>query len=236
MPTAIKPQNLGTSSPSNIENESPDQLRPFSRSPHPYHRLQSEIHSHTEHSRQLTEAGSERSNSLPIRGFSRTNTERENGQQISVSSRPWHDSSKSPSDSGTEADDEGNGFLKGLPAPPHRPRKGLRDARGLMISTTPSALLTPSYLEADQRALSLDNISERRSSAHARHSADEEAEKARERSLQRRRAELVRRSCEVLLLSIIGCIVYQDIGVSGAASGWRNGRVHPALFSRQLLG
>ncbi|KAL9107535.1 MAG: hypothetical protein Q9187_008411, partial [Circinaria calcarea] len=34
--------------------------------------------------------------------------------------------STSPSESGTEADDEA-GLLKGLPAPPSRPRKGLRD-------------------------------------------------------------------------------------------------------------
>lgn len=35
--------------------------------------------------------------------------------------------SKTPSDSGTEADDESTGVLKGLPAPPARPRKGLED-------------------------------------------------------------------------------------------------------------
>ena len=226
MPTAIRPQNIGTSSSTNAENESPDQLRQFSRSPHPYHRQQSEIHSHTEHSRQLTEVGAEWSIPSAIGVPSSTNAALGDGQQVGGSSRRWQDSSKSPSDSGTEADDEGNGFLKGLPAPPHRARKGLRDARGWVVAATPSPLLSPSPLEADQRALSLDNISERRSSAHARHSADEE-EKARERSIQRRRAEIVRRSSEVLLLGIIGGIVYRGIGVSGAASGWRNGGVSP---------
>jgi len=227
MPTALRPQDVGTSSPTNTENASPDQLRQFSRSPHPYHRQQSEIHGHTEHSRQLTETGSEWSNSLTIRGSSRTNAEREDGRHIGVSSRRWQDSSKSPSDSGTEADDEGNGFLKGLPAPPHRARKGLRDASGWIVAATPSPLLTPSHFEADQRVLTPFNISERRNSAHARLSAGEEAEKARERSTQRRRAELIRRSSEVLLLGVIGCIVYQSIGVSGPASGWRNGGVNP---------
>lgn len=228
MPTAIKPRKAGSTSPTNSENTPPDgdHLRQFSRSPHPYHRQQSEIHSHTECSRQLTEEGSEGSNSRAIRGLSRTTTEPEDRQHTVVSSRRWQDSSKSPSDSGTEADDERNGFLRGLPAPPHRARKGLRDARGWIVAATPSPLLTPSSLEAEQRALSLDNGSERRSSTHARLNADEEAEKARERFLQRRRAELVRRISEVLLLGAIGCIVYRGIGASEAARSWRNGEVY----------
>lgn len=233
MPTAFRDRNLETSNPLNVENEPPDQLRYFSRSPHPYHRQRSEIHSHTERSRQLNEAGSEWSDSSQIRVSCRMGVGKEGEAQIGAGSRRWPDSSKSPSDSGTEADDEGNGFLKGLPAPPQRSRKGLRDARGSIVSTTPSPLLTPSYLEADQRALLLDSISERRSSGPARHSADEEVAKARKRSKQKRRAELVRRSSEVLLLGIIGCIIHGGIGVSEAASYWRIGAGYPSgLVSR----
>ena len=232
MPTAIEPQILGTSSLTSLENETPDQLRHFSRSPHPYHRQQSDIHSHTEHSRQLTEACNERSNSSPVRVSSQTGIEQEGGAQIGAGSRRWQDSSKSPSDSGTEADDEGNGLLKGLPAPPHRARKGLRDAKGGILATTPSPLLTPPYLEADRRALRLDNIGELRGSAHARHRENEEVEKARERFRKRRRAELIRRSSEVLLLGIIGCIVYRGFGVTEAG---RNGGVHPSNVSLEKL-
>lgn len=228
MPTASRDRNLGTSNPRNVENEPPDQLRYFSRSPHPYHRQQSEIHSHTERSQQFNEARSEWSDSSQIRVPSRMDVGQEGEAQIGAGSRRWQDSSKSPSDSGTEADDEGNGFLKGLPAPPQRSRKGLRDARGSIVSTTPSPLLTPSYPEVDQRALLLDSISERRSSAPARHSADEEVEKARKRSKLKRRAELVRRSSEVVLLGIVGWIIYGGSGVSEVASCWRDGAGYPS--------
>ena len=226
MPTAIRLPTLGSSTPLDIENESLDQLRQLSRSSHPYHRRQSEIYSPTDQNGHLTEVGSEWSTSSPIRISSGRGIGQEGGSHTGIPSRGWHDSSKSPSDSGTEADDEGNGFLKGLPAPPHRPRKGLRDARGLILSTTPSPSVTPSHLEAEHQALSLDNTGERRSSTHAWPSANGEVEKARERTIRRRRAELVRRSSEVVLLGIIGCIVYHGMGASGTATYWRIGEGH----------
>src|SRR2546423_12714977 len=74
--------------------------RSLSRSPHPYHR---------------------RSASLIAAEA--------NARSIRTGDGPLTSTSPSSGDSGTEADDErGKGFLKGLPAPPLRARKGLRGA------------------------------------------------------------------------------------------------------------
>lgn len=86
---------------------SPDALRPFSRSPHPYHRKGSTKHPDHHQQRQ------------PQKQPTRTPSER----SLLSPHPPW---SRTSSDSGTEADDESTGVLRGLPAPPIRPRKGLR--------------------------------------------------------------------------------------------------------------
>lgn len=91
--------------------------------------------------------------------------------------------SKTPSDSGTEADDESTGLLKGLPAPPARPRKGLDDG------TT-------------KRAGS-DGL---------------ERKKAGER-----RAEVLRRVCEVGLVLGVGVVVVRPAEVRDLAWVWRGG-------------
>lgn len=207
-----------------MENDSSDQLRHFSRSPHPYHRRKFELVSPAEPSPQATVAGDERNLSSPTLTSFKNDAEEQNGAPSGDGRKVWREGPKSSGDSGTEADDEGNGFLKGLPAPPQRLRKGLKDARGLVIETTPSPLLTPSYLDADQWRSSLVNINERQCTAQARQDADEETRKAREKFTKRRRAELIRRGSEVLLVGTIGCIVWRGVGVSLAASPWRKGR------------
>src|SRR3954451_14065609 len=83
-----------------LSPEAAENLRQFNRSPHPYHRSQ-RIGSHTP---------SEYGDHLHPLSYSR--------------------SSRTPSDSGTEADDESTGILRGLPAPPLRPHKGLRSGEG----------------------------------------------------------------------------------------------------------
>ena len=227
MPAAIEPQNLGITSKSTAENVAPDQLRRFSRSPHPYHRQQSEIHSHTEHSRQYTRAGSQWSTLSPTQVSGGGETEQQSVTRLGVGFGIRHTGSKSPSDSGTEADDEGNGILKGLPAPPQRARKGLREAGGLLLDTsTPYSSLTPSCLDGNRRTVSPVDSKGQRSSAQGRHDTSEEAVKARDIFTRRRKAEIIRRSAEVLLLGIVGYIIYSGVGVSQAASRWRNGRAH----------
>ncbi|KAI9880291.1 MAG: hypothetical protein M1830_004410 [Pleopsidium flavum] len=214
MPTALKPQDLGLSGYPSVENDSSDQLRPFSRSPHPYHRRKFELVSSTERSSQATGVGDERSFSSPTLTSFNDDAKAKHETYFGNGRRVWREGYKSPSDSGTEADDEGNSFLKRLPAPPQRLRKGLKDARGLVIETTPSPLLTPSYLDTDQWRSSLENINERQGTAQSRQDADEETRKAREKFTRRRKAELIRRTSEVLVVGTIGCIVWRGVGVS----------------------
>ncbi|KAL8843537.1 MAG: hypothetical protein Q9170_000041 [Blastenia crenularia] len=101
------------------------------------------------------------------------------------------------SESGTEADDEGGPFLKCLPAPPPRLRKGLKD--GATIGT-PSPLLTPSYLDDEKLREAIE--------ARFQHqvSRDEKTVKIREKFTRRRRAELIRRTTETTLLLSVGGI------------------------------
>ena len=110
----------------------------------------------------------------------------------------------SPSDSGTEADDErARGSLLGLPAPPIRPRKGFKGSNG---SGTESPLLTPSYLDAESRKLDLKAQQKRRGSLQSQSHTDEETIKRRQKFSQRRRAELIRRATETTLMGAIGFI------------------------------
>ena len=110
----------------------------------------------------------------------------------------------SPSDSGTEADDErGHGSLLGLPAPPIRPRKGLKGSNG---SDNESPLLTPSYLDAESRKLDSKAQEKRRGSLQSQSHTDEETIQRRHKFNQRRRAELIRRASETTLIGVIGFI------------------------------
>lgn len=111
--------------------------------------------------------------------------------------------STTPSDSATEADDESGSLLKGLPAPPARLRKGLKNGATL---GTPSPLLTPSYLDDEKRREALEAQFKRRSSLQSHTSTDEETLRTREKFVNRRRAELIRRTTETTLFLSVGCI------------------------------
>ena len=110
----------------------------------------------------------------------------------------------SPSDSGTEADDEKGVILLGLPAPPVRPRKGLKDSK-----EAASPLLTPSYLD-DERRQAAWEVQTRRQASLQNPSADEESSKIREKFTRRRQAELIRRITETLLLVVVCYISARD--------------------------
>ncbi|KAL8695438.1 MAG: hypothetical protein Q9218_000016 [Villophora microphyllina] len=111
------------------------------------------------------------------------------------------------SDSGTEADDESGPILKGLPAPPARLRKGLKDDSRLGIS---SPLLTPSYLDDIARKEALEAQFRRRGSSQSQASTDEERVQIRAKFVKRRRAELIRRTTETVLLFSVGYIACQQ--------------------------
>lgn len=154
--------------------------------------------------------------------------------------------STSPSDSGTEADDErGRSSLLGLPAPPVKPRKGLKGPRG---SGTESPLLTPSYLDSESRRLDSKVLSKRWGNSQSQTCINEETIKLRHKFIQRRRAELIRRVSETVLMGAIGFIASSsDIGwllrlwaggylrASSLASESRLGHVPIALLSHAVV-
>ena len=116
----------------------------------------------------------------------------------------------SPSDSGTEADDESGVILKGLPAPPIKWRKGFKDNEG---QGTASPLLTPSYLDDDEQRLAIERQLRRSPTFRTPAAMNDEIIKIREKFTRRRRAELLRRISETTLLAIIGYVsCAEDLG------------------------
>ncbi|KAI9674295.1 MAG: hypothetical protein M1829_003842 [Trizodia sp. TS-e1964] len=166
--------------------------KPFSRSPHPYHR------------RKLVET-SRHSNS-PSGDEAPTSSDSGRGNIRRLSS-------KSTTDSGTEADDEGLiGLLKRLPAPPVRPSKGLRAGSRTLSSGslhTPSPLLTPACLDEEDPGrllhLGADGQTYALNGNRFDNLMDGQAKVvALERFQRRRRAELIRRAVETSITASIG--------------------------------
>ncbi|KAL1964615.1 hypothetical protein VTN77DRAFT_6789 [Rasamsonia byssochlamydoides] len=175
------------------ETPIPDQWRPFSRSPHPYHRKSSRL---------LEQPGE-----LP----SAENGNTSGQMPIWMMTPP-----RTSSDSGTEADDESTGFLRGLPAPPVRPRKGLRTTAG----TTPPD--DPALWLANNLPWSLFVRSPSRSS---RGSSGEESYRnssalRREVTVRKRRNEVLRRLVETALLVFTGVVVFLREDVRLLALSW----------------
>lgn len=184
-----------------------DALELFRRSPHPYHRRQHELRS----------AGPSTDSSS--NDLSRTNLYPSDRTISNEDGRNRRKFSQSPSESGTEADDEGYGFIKALPAPPLRPRKGLRDVRGTGLNGETSPLLTPSQVDEEGRKLSADYFRDGKERLRTGEPSltDEEARAARQKYLKRRRNELLRRTTETLLLAVIsilavnGCHCWENL-------------------------
>lgn len=176
----------------------PEDLRQFTRSPHPYHR-----------SRQpLSRSPSEQGDSLQPPSYSK--------------------SSRTPSDSGTEADDESTGILRGLPAPPLRPRKGLRiGASGNVDGDAwlPRLKPWPSFVRQVSRG-------SRRSSEEA---AEEEAIET-ERLRQKRRVEVLRRLMETALLLSVGVVVLLQRDARSLAWAWKKELITHAILLVGLYG
>jgi hypothetical protein len=171
-------------------------LEIFRRSPHPYHRRQHEL-------RAAQPSSASSSNDLsPTTGLT------SQGTVSDEDDRRRRRVSQSPSESGTEADDEGYGFVKALPAPPSRPRKGLRDVRGSGRDGDATPLLTPSQVDEEGRQLSMQYFQPRKEGPRtgAPSPTDDEAKAARQKYLKRRRNEVVRRTTETALLGVIGML------------------------------
>ena len=127
-----------------------------------------------------------------------------------------HRSSQWPrtsSESGTEADDESTGVLKGLPAPPLRPRKGLKTGRSGNEDNDPWLSVLPSLVRPSSR-------SSRRSSGDE---AGPGTREVRERTRQKRFVEVLRRLSETALLVSVGGVVLLRDDARALAWAWRKG-------------
>lgn len=167
---------------------SSDRLRTLSRSPHPYHRIGSRL-------AELPQTLESASTSTSTRNSRRARTS---------------------SDSGTEADDESTGMLKGLPAPPVRSRKGLRNGIGRD---------EPALWQDDRPGWSLFVTS---APAPTKRSSSEESTRisasARQFIALRKRNEILRRLTETALLVSVGGIVLLRDDVRSYAYSWHRGR------------
>ncbi|KAI9889822.1 MAG: hypothetical protein M1814_004924 [Vezdaea aestivalis] len=168
----------------------------LSRSPHPYHR----------------HGGA----SKDSKGATPRPAEKSTTPSIEDSTFQWHRPSTSPDDSGTEADDEGFTVLRSLPAPPLRPRKGLRDAKGSSEDGVGSPLRTP---DASERTGKGEGRIIKQNGWESR----VEERRLAERVYRRRRAEIARRVVEAALAAGIGVVVLCGQGVWSVA--WRGHKV-----------
>ena len=188
-------------------NDTPNRAPRLSRSPHPYSKQKSDVLQDNENvaARSSTAFVSLVETDPFIR------TEKNEHTYFDADHRKRRKYLSSPSDSGTEADDErGRGSLLGLPAPPSKPRKGLKCYNG---SGTESPLLTPSYLDAESRRLDSKAQKKCWGSLQSQIHTDEETIERRQKFNQRRQAELIRRASENVLIGAIGFIACgRDIG------------------------
>jgi hypothetical protein len=162
------------------------------RFPQPYARRKSDIIAPTARLPPMTSARIRTQRPVPIKDEEQSDADSKNG----VSSRRWI----SPSESGTEADDESFNFLKALPAPPLKSRKGLRGSK------EEEGQLTPTQLDREVIRLSDLGIPEPQEEDPVPEVEDlkQEAQSVR---VRRRRAEILRRVLEGALLAFCGALV-----------------------------
>lgn len=210
------PPDAQLDAPSASESET---LELFRRSPHPYLRHRADLSSAQLPSETSSINGS--APRTPPRPSDRTVSE-EDGRK-----RRKH-TSQSPSESGTEADDEGYQFVKALPAPPLRPRKGLRDRQGLVREEGLSPLLTPTQIEEEVRRYSNEYFQEKKEGFQEGEASptDKEAKAARQKYIKRRRNEVIRRTTETALLAGIGFLAIHGCNCWPKLLEWHRGGSH----------
>ena len=186
------------------ENLRPYQPLRLSRSPHPYQRnhatiLQDNYTNVPTRSLAISSTRERLSSSL--------NSTDSKAEYFDADQQGRQRGSTSPSDSGTEADDEKEAAAVGLLAPPVRPRKGFI---GSNESETASPLLTPSYLDEEARHSAWKHQLQPGLRFQIETCTGEDAVKRKEKFNRRRRAELVRRISEVILLGFVGFIACKN--------------------------
>jgi dolichol kinase len=207
-----------TSLSSESQTHDRQRLRVPSRSPHPYHRrkpeqpLRLEPESHQERNEDFLPTPTQARGAVQGEGIPR----RRSAKQVILT----------PSESGTEADDEGYGFIKALPAPPLKPRKGLRDGRASGLDGDITPLLTPTKLDVDAQRYSFDRLTSKEAD-NEQSSTDEEIRAARAKFVKRRRAELHRRISEVSLLGLLGFLILWNDSIRASLFSWHRGESCP---------
>jgi hypothetical protein len=162
------------------------------RFPQPYARRKSDIIAPTARLPTMTSTRVRAQRPAPIKNEEQSDVDSKNG----ASSRRWI----SPSESGTEADDESFNFLKALPAPPLKSRKGLRGSK------EEEGELTPTQLDREVIRLSDLGIPEPKEEDPMPEVEDPKQETQSIR-VRRRRAEILRRVLEGALLAFCGALV-----------------------------
>ncbi|KAI9783993.1 MAG: hypothetical protein M1839_002938 [Geoglossum umbratile] len=202
-------------------------LRQLSRSPHPYRRRKVEP-------RWLGQPDSG-GNHIDVAILTPSPYPSDQGSEDEAT-RGHHDQAlrrdyRSLSDSGTEADDESYTFLKGLPAPPVRLRKGLRDAGEEGVERS----LTPPHLGAGGSK----ELTEYREGSGAGQLgwASAEAKKEAEKTQRVRRSELIRRVVEFGLVACIGVLLLCGENFRRALRNWHRAELlcHFAVVLSVLL-
>jgi len=207
-------------------------LREFTRSPHPYHRHGSQISQQTR-----LGGGSQRNSSgRPLVHQQGRHTESEDNAATSESEASVRDEARrvalsvTGSESGTEADDERPDFMKLLPPPSLRPRKGLK-----IGERSEEAFLSPSQLDDEGRDEE-DYFRRRKSTTGESDEARQSREQEEQEKLYRRRLhEFARRSSEVALVGVIVLIVLYGEGVWKTAWEWRLELVSHLLITALLI-
>ncbi|KAH7362636.1 dolichol kinase [Plectosphaerella cucumerina] len=209
MPDRLNLESLSTGN----EPEDGSQLRHLTRSPHPYHHLNSEL-PHAAH-RVPYRAESSLETTQPSSG-----ARSEDSTDPSPSFPSFTKESTPASDSGTEADDEH--FLKGLPAPKVRLHKGLRH-HGDGASGTSSPMYSPSVVDEDY------------SQHHAEALAAEEKKNLWDERNTRRAKELARRTTELIIVGGLFIIVQSHPDVKPIFKAWSKELLFIVYLSTALV-
>jgi hypothetical protein len=214
MSQETEPSDARLDAPTVSDFEALELLR---RSPQPYLRHKDEIRKPSPDRLASSRATRDRPNPP-----SRTISDADGRKRRKTSSR-----SQSPSESGTEADDEGYSFVRALPPPPLRPHKGLRETEGSGHGAL-SPLLTPTQIDDEGRKFSDEyfNNKKRANRKGEPSFTDEEARSARQKYLKRRRNELVRRTTETALLAGIGILAVSGCNCWQSLLAWHSGKHH----------
>ncbi|GKT58544.1 phosphatidate cytidylyltransferase [Colletotrichum tofieldiae] len=203
------PEHLDPNALFGHDTEENDEIRTLSRSPHPYHHLNTEL-PHPAH-----RVAYRPSNATPT-------PPRTSSADSSRTPSPFPSFAKDSSqgsDSGTEADDEH--FLKGLPAPKVRLHKGLR-GRNEVLSGASTPLFSP-----DQEEDALQRQKEKEDRKEARRFSNDRN--------YRRTKELIRRVSEFVIVGSLFAVVRSNATVKPIFSAWSQELRFPATLISSLM-